>query len=173
MYIDEIKRTVQNGQQLTWIMQGEPGRNAGLEVILHAHIIELQGGRLGIQFAKDATLPDEVDIVGSEYPYKGQLVWSSNQDMYVFLKFEDKYYQIITIQELSATQATLYFHIYPPKEFDEAHMGNIVYSEDQFLSRIVFSTNFRAQLSMSLSCKFFLIAAIRCCFSVVEAVSAA
>lgn len=130
---------VKDGDILTWILQGQPGRNAGLTLRLQVRFTEVEKGSKkvgGVWFdTVGSDIPDGVAFggrEGAEYVLsKGRMVYVENHNG-ASLTFEDDHYTLLNPSKVEpGTGGTLYFHCFVPRELGGD--GEIVYTRDQFL----------------------------------------
>ena len=135
MYNSQNRHPIANGAIHTWMMQGLPGQNANLTLVLKTTLVVLPDGRRG--FAIDeagSTIPDEIMLLKAPVDvveHDGQTVWATGGNG-LDVWYDGEVYTLMKAEEVADDAATgvVYYHFYPPTEFGG---GDIVYSADQNL----------------------------------------
>jgi len=133
MYRSGNRRLVPQDSVLRWILQGRPGRNAGLELVLQVRFVTLPSGRKGLILMESGTvIPDEVELSGMSPSdttvYKGKVAWREGGGMVVL--FEGDVYDLLKVEAVRPDDGMLYFHTWPPEGMGG---GEIVFTDDQNL----------------------------------------
>lgn len=122
MYLVKNQRVVAQGMILNWTMQGRPGRNANIPFALQINFVRTENGKEGIILDMSGTkLSAGIDVSGMSgfdtMIYKGQVLWLKGYNG-LCVTFEGDTYPLIKIEEVGEKEGVLYFHVYPPLEFD-------------------------------------------------------
>ncbi len=138
MYIVSNRHEVKDRTVLNWVMQGRPNRPGGpanlplTVMVIFNHLPETPG--VIVDFSCCGVLPEDIKFLKRDeidHNYRDRMLWFA-RDEQVSIEFEGQVYNLFTLETVSNDEkiGTLYFHVYPPKEFGG---GDLVYSVTQFL----------------------------------------
>jgi hypothetical protein len=135
MFLKDRQHIVAQGTPQPWAMQGQPGRNAGLDFSLQFRNVLLPDGSFGLVIDPQGTLlPGAIQLMPTRQTFQGQVVWSTDDTVTVV--FEGSAYELVAVKEVGEANAKLYYHTYPPRGYNDSN-GDVVFSSDQLFEAFI------------------------------------